>query len=286
MNTTKLVRNIYKYTYGLYECLKINLSSFSDNTPVLVYQMGKVGSSTIEMSLKKSGFKNAVYHIHFLSDEGLKSAYEYYKNMGSGIPVHLQRSICLSNKISKSSSVRWKVVTIIREPVGREVSNVFQNLNDTNPETINKKSSYDVDRISRIVNGVLEGFNEDTNFTCKWIDNEINKTLNIDLFDREFDVDKGYSIINENNISLLVLRLEDMSDNFSEAMTKFFGDSEKIEMHNTNIGDSKNYSEAYSEIRKDIKLPSALCKKIYGSKYVKKFYNDKQIAEFITKWSE
>ena len=37
----------------------------TNQTPVLIYQMGKVGSSSISKSLKYSGIKS-LFHLHFL----------------------------------------------------------------------------------------------------------------------------------------------------------------------------------------------------------------------------
>jgi hypothetical protein len=45
-------------------------------TPVLVYQMGKVGSSTIVSSLRAIGIDRPVYHPHFLTKERIAQTEE------------------------------------------------------------------------------------------------------------------------------------------------------------------------------------------------------------------
>ena len=39
------------------------------NLPLLVYQMGKVGSKTIAHSLYKANIERHIYHVHFLTPE-------------------------------------------------------------------------------------------------------------------------------------------------------------------------------------------------------------------------
>lgn len=70
----KIMRQFWPYTIGLFEQIAI-----IGKTPILVYQMGKVGSSTIVNTLKSSNINNPVYHIHFLSSEGIYSIENYYK---------------------------------------------------------------------------------------------------------------------------------------------------------------------------------------------------------------
>jgi len=63
------------------ESLKIRFRNFNTNPPILIYQMGKVGSTTILKSLKNAQIQNPVYHIHFLSSDGIRNAERYFKTL-------------------------------------------------------------------------------------------------------------------------------------------------------------------------------------------------------------
>ena len=42
-----------------------------DSPPILVYQMGKVGSASVKHTLIQSKLKNPIFHIHQLTYEGI-----------------------------------------------------------------------------------------------------------------------------------------------------------------------------------------------------------------------
>lgn len=281
----KTKRVIYKYTLGVLECLKIQYMTFCRKSPLLVYQMGKVGSSTVEKSLKESGVNDPVYHLHFLSANGIDGALKYYDTLDMGIPVHLQRSMCLRSKLHEMGKANWRIITLVREPISREVSNIYQNLNDTHPELISELGEFDTSTVSKIVYDKLNNFNEADDFACNWFDNEFKQALEIDVYTSPFDRDKGYSIIKHNNVSVLIFRIEDMNCNFDKAINMFIGGDKYVSMKKANIGNSKGYSASYKDTVKDIKLPRELCEKIYDSKYVRHFYSEEMIEQFIKKWT-
>ncbi len=50
----------------------IQLNQFM-HPPILIYQMGKVGSNTVHKTLLASGIQNPVFHVHFLTKEKIYS---------------------------------------------------------------------------------------------------------------------------------------------------------------------------------------------------------------------
>ena len=56
-----------------------------------------------------------------------------------------------------------------------------------------------------------------------WIDVEIKSPFNIDVFDKNYDEQKGYMIIEHENVSLLVIKLEKLNECFKVAFSEFFG---------------------------------------------------------------
>ena len=71
----------------------------SDHEPILIYQMGKVGSTSVSSSLNAAGLANYVFDIHFLSED-LNKYRNFY--IGSGIvpvPYHIELGLALRKRI-------------------------------------------------------------------------------------------------------------------------------------------------------------------------------------------
>ena len=92
--------------------------------PVLVWQMGKVGSSTIVNSLHQARFDGAVFHVHVLSGALIGRGELFKKAVRQGTVAYLynvalRELLCGGNR-------RWKIISLVREPVGRNISAFFQ----------------------------------------------------------------------------------------------------------------------------------------------------------------
>ncbi|WP_441000171.1 hypothetical protein [Fodinibius sp. SL11] len=80
--------------------------------PILVYTMGKVGSTTITYSLKNQLEEYSVYHLHWLNERNLNTDQKFLanhlrKNKDAGIkidvfPNYLSRGFYFSNKFARS----------------------------------------------------------------------------------------------------------------------------------------------------------------------------------------
>ena len=248
--------------------------------------MGKVGSSTVDNSLKKSGINNKIYHIHFLSKNGIESAQNYYNSINAGLPRHLLRSKFLRKKIFSNKEMKWKLITMVREPIGREISNIYQNMIDSNPDLIDKNGHINSNEVTRILETNFSDFDQENNFTCSWFDKELKQAIGLDIYTMSFDRDKGYSIYNIDNIDILVVRIEDMDSFFDEAIKSFLDLDYPVPMIRTNIGSNKTYSDAYKNTANNIFLSKETCEKIYKSKYVQHFYSQEMIDSFLVKWKK
>jgi len=69
--------------FEIVERFKIKFLHNKNEDPIIIYQMGKVGSSTIYQTLKKLKLKNSMYHVHILSDQNLDEAIDRYRGYNS-----------------------------------------------------------------------------------------------------------------------------------------------------------------------------------------------------------
>ena len=95
------------------------------DTPIVIYQMGKVGSQTIWKSLQTMNIPNSVYHIHVLNPENIKRAIKVLNSKGAPLSVQLQQAQDLITDLEQQASPRMKVITIVREPIIQLLSSLF-----------------------------------------------------------------------------------------------------------------------------------------------------------------
>lgn len=250
---------------------------------IIIYQMGKVGSSTVYETVKNMNLDFSVNHIHFLSDDGILEAENFFRNsVSKKIPMHLHRSKLIKEYFNFKNE-KIKFITLTREPIGRIISDVFQNLKYFYPDLIDGQQ-LKTEEIQQIVSSKLDISNVDSEFATNWFDNELIKALDIDIFEYAFDVEKGYSIIKNANIEILLLQMEGMNNILEEALQEFFNYKNSIKIQHTNIGDNKVFSNEQSWIKNNIQLNDEVLSAFYSTKYMKHFYSDQQIRKFKNKW--
>ena len=237
-----IIKRILQYAYiNAFERIYIRLLDFKKNPPVFIYQMGKVGSSTVYRSLKKIRLSNPVFHVHFLTNSGIEMAEKFHRSARSEpIPHHIQLSKILRGKLDRSNNIKMKVITLVRDPIGFEVSNFFQNAKWLHADSVNDHGRIDRDMALDFLENKIKKYDNQTGYFDTWFDREIKEACDIDVFDHPFDCNKGFCIIKQKNVDLLILRLEDLSFNFSIVLTDFLSLKQPVEMIKTNIGDKKN----------------------------------------------
>ena len=112
---------------------------FFNKSAIVVYQMGKVGSTTVYYSLKKQLPLTPVFHVHCLSENTLKEQEKSYYKIGKTPRdvKHLRQGKFLNEQLNKFANINWKIVTLVREPIIREISIFFQQRDRNFPNGIN-----------------------------------------------------------------------------------------------------------------------------------------------------
>jgi hypothetical protein len=106
----------------------------------------------------------------------------------------------------------------------------------------------------------------------------------LNLFDCDFDVEKGYQVYNEKNFDILVIKLEVLSMVFRDAFKELLG-IEIPKLSIANEGSDKSDSKIISKVKTNFKIPSESIEKVYSSEYVQKFYSLREIETFKKRWS-
>ena len=206
---------------------------------VLIHSIGKVGSSTLQESLKKH--RRLVIHTHFFNKENISYWKRYYiKSPRRAAPMHIYRGQAIAGILDKTKK-DIRIITPFREPVSREFSSLFQD-NRVYPELLG-----DVDQamgVLRKIGGRLAKELPEE----RWINRELKQTLGFDIYKENFPCSKGFITLEKDNKKILVFRLENLESLFPSVFDDFLH-SYAGRLINVNVGAQKAYSKRYKAIR-------------------------------------
>jgi hypothetical protein len=268
-----------------------------DKGPVLVLQMGKVGSRSVEAGLEALVKDRPIYHSHFLSPDRVaeteKARRIYFRGERHRYLTRQWRSeFVLKTWQAHKDDRTWKIITLTREPVGRNISAFFENLYLVPTEnegefTISSDvyglepmvvSADDTDVLAELF---FERARHDS--PIKFFDREIRDTFGIDVIEAGFPVEKGYEIYRSGRVELLVLRLEDLSRCAGPAFREFLG-LDDFELVNRNIASKKHYASLYSAFKKRVDINESYVKTLLDSDYMRTFYSAEEIRDAEGRW--
>lgn len=258
--------------------------------PLIVFQMGKVGSSTLVTTLSQMGIEQEIYQIHFLADEWINRVYHMYKDASKvrGRPIveeHLMASRYLRDLIDRSRGAKWKVITLIRDPIARNISAFFQAFPIHYPE-VTKRFKTAAPPAQEKANEMIRLFLDDFdkhNVPIEWFDRHMKPAFGIDVYEEEFDPTLGHHIYHNERADLLLIRLENLRQSAGQALGIFMN-LDHISLRNANISEDKSYSEEYKLFKANVSLPRSYIDSMYETKYMRHFFSEEEIERLRAKW--
>ena len=219
--------------------------------PVFIYTMGKVGSSSIRDSLKRY-YPGVVASGHsfkplWKSTAQVKAIYHWYH---------------------KRDTEEINIISLVREPVARNMSIFFQEYQKSNGFTGNETAE-----------DLLELFVHHPTDPVTWFDRKLKPVFDIDVYRYDFS---DYAVIRRGRVNLLLMKSELNDKEKSEIIRDFLG-MEELAITRTNESRVRKYSGIYDAFKK-IKIPVEYVEKLYASPYCKHFYKDITVQDQIEKW--
>lgn len=232
---------------------------------VLILQPGKVGSNSVKYSLINRQIN--CLHAHMISDTFLGCD-------------RLLRERVEGVKLLDKSEETIKIISMIREPIGRDISFYFElfygeyTLHDcVKADTYKGVNDY-LDKNSKV---------GEFGWIFEWFYREIKGSFGIDVYQYDFDKVKGYQIIKKDNIELLLIKAEKLDD-CQEIIGQFVGD-EGFKLVNENVGFKKLYRFAYEKVKKTIRIPEYILDFYYKeNKCMDHFYTSEEKKKFAQRW--
>lgn len=235
-----------------------------DHIDVIVYTMGKVGSSTVSTSLKSIGLK--CVDVHFLYWErivcALSSAFQNPEI--KQIPPHFFDSLYAHNAIARQDRVR--IISLVRNPILRNISAVFQNT----PKQLGDDFEAIMARLQ----------DYPTRTPDYWFETDFIPLTGLDIFQMDLDRTADHFRLCNANLDILILKLESDDDRKAELIGRFL--DKTVTLKRTNQSETKWYSDIYARI-KDApgSIRQSFVDECMNLKYLRKFYSDAEIDSFL-----
>lgn len=255
--------------------------------PLLLFQMGKVGSQTVEQTLVNLKLKRTIFHFHWLSPEMLKFTLDKSEFLGRAYPGRdYWESIYVKESILPSLSTQGvDVITLTREPIARNLSAFFYSWGYWYPDMLEKFSDLNnyPEAKQDVTNHFVEKFHHQR--TLDWFDTDLAPYYGFDIYQEEFHPEKGYQIYRTPEINLLIIRLEDLNRCLQLALEEFFGASyPDYKMKTKNLSQSREYNHLYKDFLNNTNLPQDYVDYIYNSRYARFFYTERELDSFKDRW--
>lgn len=261
--------------------------------PIIVHQMGKVGSKTVELSLQKAyknlGIEVSIYHTHALAgfEERRQSALrqeQLGERSAAGTFNALKYGENVRKKIDEDPNQHWDIISLVRDPIARNVGSFFYNLSEYMPgwreQYANKTLSLDeMQSVFLTMFPPLSGLDH-------WFEEQMKAVpaFDIDVYKVPFPCEIGYKIYHGDfQADLLLIRLENLEQCAEHAMRDFLG-LQNFTIHNTNLGEEKEYAELYRAFKKK-PLPIEYVQRIYNMPLSRHFYTDAELRDFAKHWT-
>jgi hypothetical protein len=304
----KLTRNNYGATKARYQRRTARGEGrAAGQLPLLIYTMGKVGSSSVLHSLKLlPDLGRPLYHLHSLSPESLR---ELEVELKPAFPDpqamvslhHVWRCQYVVDKLAAHPEERVQAITLVRDPLARNLSDFFQHIQvEPLPDAggvrrwklVAQFHDFEITVGEDDVSALIELYFEKEwhDFPPLWIDRELEGVLGIDVYATPFPREQGYAIYHSRaaagrRADLLLIRLRDLNRCASQALPEFLG-LDAFTLVNANVAEKKEYVDVYRAFKSAIAFPASFLDEMYSSKLVQHFYSSAEIQALRDQWSK
>ncbi|MFO7713620.1 putative capsular polysaccharide synthesis family protein [Desulfosarcina sp.] len=201
------------------------------------------------------------------------------------IPEHLIAGEFLRPRVPRGPRpCKWPVITLVRDPIARNVSSFFQDLT-TRHTHLDYAALLAEDDVEGNARRLIDTFliRHDHQRPLKWFDMELKRVFDIDIFAEPFDKEKGFTIYGNDRCRVLLIKLEALDRCAAPAFQQFLN-TNAFKLPNENVSAQKDYGRLYDAVRKSIHFPDDFIDRMYTSRLVQHLYTDDEIAGFRRRW--
>lgn len=270
------LKSFYRYHIrGQWQYQKAKRVLDSNQKPILIYSMGKVGSLSLYHSIQGQTDR-PVFHIHSLKKEQIDWEYQTCREKGWWPDSKKTGALIYEKKIQKNQPI--SIVTTIREPIERNISAFFEVFRYYNMIEASKYEGDIVFLQEQFLNLVPH------TYPLTWLEDELKEMLHIDVFARSFDVQRKYQKYQYKALNLLLFRV-DLPDTEKEEQLHDFLEIPNLKLLRHNVGAQKDYAQLYQQFKRAVKLPQSYVEQMLSSKYCCHFYSQEERQHLFEKWT-
>lgn len=284
---------------------------------ICIHQVGKVGSTSVLKTLNHFLPGEKIHQTHGLSEHQMLDAIIRWldrsrRNPGFKPSPNLLSSIEVSGYLCGGTAQRdWYLLSLVRDPIGRNVSAFFQNLHlvwvhqlplaarEICARILRKKAG-DIageDEIREVAKALAALFHQQyfQQFLDRWFEDEMRGVFGIDVFSEPFSSERGYQIYQKDRVRLLLLRIEDFANGFEPGLRDWLAGSpwehaldakEDLELKRANEAGNKRYALLYRQFMEELTFEPDVVKREYSSRTARHFYSDAERDRFAARWTK
>jgi hypothetical protein len=254
---------------------------------VLLYQMPKTGSQTLEATLRSAPLPMPVLRTHFLSEENVRVLRDGLASAGTH-PAWKRdafEQLSLISKLSRALRIRkflvacgvpiprLLVITAVRDIFGAALSSVFENHTLLVPEL----DHLTIEKCQELVSEprLCAQFQN-------WFDLELKANLGIDIYAIPFPTQSGCAVAQNNLARVLVYRF-DFLPRITTILEQFLG-LPIPSVVNVNLGQAKEYAAEYEQARRFVRVAREVEAREHNSKLMRHFYSSEERASLGRRW--
>lgn len=255
---------------------------------VFIWQMGKVGSSTVFKSLRPYANPG----ISLAPVVGESPRWLIHHNL---IQTH---SIKPLYDVLHHSEEEFVIISLVRDLLARNISTIFQSMNYREPwrndyfiAGVEEFQAMPYEQQEQAIIGHLRRLNTGSSVSS-WYDNllkshfyypDIDRHF-IDVYAKPFDWERGFQTYESKSgrVRMIIIRLENL-DNVAVELGKFMG-LDDFKLRHDNLASDKWYQPIYKKFNSRYKPTVAELQSIYGSKFMNYFYSPGQINSLASRW--
>ena len=242
--------------------------------PVLVWTVGKVASSSVYATLKHHGFDTI--HIHYLSDWYLTNQINKMY-AGRDLATNIATSVRFRHGFDRNFyKTPFRVVTLVRDPLARNISAYFENL-----EHFSKSAKTVADSAWHIQN-FLDRYPH--SIVLDWFDAELRDVGGVDFRQINFDPDRQWCVRRDDKFHVLIIRAEAPDQVKLDAMSEFFG-MPMTSLIRQNEAADKHYNELYQAFRDTISFPKEHIDYMYDNDLCETFWTPTEVRRMRNAWN-
>lgn len=256
---------------------------------VLIYQMPKIGSQTIEATLRQVSFPHPVFRFHYLS-----AAFARTLRHGLASPQadpawkpDARRQLDSIRAMSKTVLLRrllcrcgarvpkLEVITSVRELISLVLASIFENYLYFAPDL--ESMTVETCRQALVHPKTFKTLRD-------WFDLELKPFVGVDVFNTRFPCHEGYALY-ENSFARVLLYRYDALPRLPALLGRFLG-CEISGLVNSNLGEAKPYAGQYRLVKEQLRLPADFVSALYQGRMMRHFYSEAERRLWHQRWTE